>query len=375
MTTISRTTGRWAALCLVSLSALAWLSSRSTAEPPKPVVPPVSEPASDTSPSKRPVAHDGKATPEQVLAWRKKYPFQSLAGRLDYEAERAPKASPPMKPSVSERLELEPHVGGSYLGAVRGESFRMLHEETVEEFVSKSDLFGISRLPRAERGPRYYELPEAKPIPLAKVAESSDEGPVLELPATRDAARAAGGATRLMPTFNDAQWMHWAGTSNFVDRASFGYVKNIDAVVGFSSHRFRGYLLPPVDHAQPVPQTGPAQNPKYWRLARLELVSLLKHASPRVYLSDNLPRMDELTSHRTRELSTFEADSLAKLNAGDDLAVSAKANRIEMLGALRAGKSCRQCHEVPQGTILGAFSYDLRRDPPIKNVSPATAEQ
>jgi hypothetical protein len=25
-----------------------------------------------------------------------------------------------------------------------------------------------------------------------------------------------------------------------------------------------------------------------------------------------------------------------------------------------------QCHQVPHGALLGAFSYELRRDPPIR---------
>lgn len=36
-----------------------------------------------------------------------------------------------------------------------------------------------------------------------------------------------------------------------------------------------------------------------------------------------------------------------------------------MLGAVRASNDCRQCHQVPRGTLLGAFSYELRRDPPL----------
>jgi hypothetical protein len=314
-----------------------------------------------------------KATAEQVLAWRKQYPFQSLAGRLDYEVERAPKSPPPIKPEVERGLQLEWSIGVTY-GPHRRESFRMLHEEQVEEFVARSG-FGVSRLPTAERSPKYYELPEVKPIPLAKLPDASAAGPLLDLPLTREAARATGGVTRLMPTFQDAEWLHRSGISSFLDSMSIGYVKSIDKVVGFSSHHFRSYPIPPIDYAQFVANPGPGNNQKYWKLARLELTSLLKHPSPRVYLSDHLPRMDELSSERTRELSKFEADSLAKLHAGEELLVSASANRIEMFGALRAAKSCTQCHQVPQGTLLGAFSYDLRRDPPIKDVPAAGVTQ
>ena len=36
-----------------------------------------------------------------------------------------------------------------------------------------------------------------------------------------------------------------------------------------------------------------------------------------------------------------------------------------MLGSLRATKECLQCHRVEHGALLGAFSYELLRDPQI----------
>jgi hypothetical protein len=94
----------------------------------------------------------------------------------------------------------------------------------------------------------------------------------------------------------------------------------------------------------------------------------LKHETPRVYESDHLPRMEELSSAtaKTRELGKFEAAALQKLLEGEEIHTAGTPNRIEMLGAVRASKQCLQCHEVPRGTLLGAFSYELRRDPPIK---------
>jgi hypothetical protein len=37
-----------------------------------------------------------------------------------------------------------------------------------------------------------------------------------------------------------------------------------------------------------------------------------------------------------------------------------------MFGALRAGNDCTKCHSVPIGTVLGAFSYELRRESLIR---------
>ncbi|MGC3971277.1 MAG: hypothetical protein QM775_29225 [Pirellulales bacterium] len=64
-------------------------------------------------------------------------------------------------------------------------------------------------------------------------------------------------------------------------------------------------------------------------------------------------------------MNTFEKSALAKLAAGEELESLATPNHITMLGAVRAAKACTQCHDVPHGTLLGAFSYDLRRNPPI----------
>jgi hypothetical protein len=82
--------------------------------------------------------------------------------------------------------------------------------------------------------------------------------------------------------------------------------------------------------------------------------------------------MEELSSAtaKTRPLVEFETAALAKLFEGEEIQTISTPNRIEMLGAVRASKQCMQCHEVPRGTLLGAFSYELRRDPPIK-IAPA----
>lgn len=98
---------------------------------------------------------------------------------------------------------------------------------------------------------------------------------------------------------------------------------------------------------------------------RLELVSLLKHETPRVYVSKHLPRMDELTDAPTRPLDGFERDSLVKLLRGDNVVVSAGETRMQMLGAVRASKTCLKCHAVERGALLGAFTYELapRQEP------------
>jgi hypothetical protein len=272
-----------------------------------------------------------RVKPEQVLAWRKQYPFRSLAGRLSYEAARAPKSSPPMTPQVEQSLhfpggsipgvlaanarkssppntpQVEPPPSGEpviVVMSMRGESFRLLHEEKVELFVAQSG-FGSYRWPSfQERSSRFYELPEPEPIPLAKLPEGSEAGPMLALPATRAAAQAAGGVAQTMPSGEEIQSVHFWSSESFVNPESFGYVKNVENVVGFKSHAFRHKPGMPIDYARFVPLDAKPRSPqKQWELTRLELTSLLKHDTPRVYVSEHLPRMEELSSKRTRSAS------------------------------------------------------------------------
>ncbi|MFP6768308.1 MAG: hypothetical protein VB859_09065, partial [Planctomycetaceae bacterium] len=97
-----------------------------------------------------------------------------------------------------------------------------------------------------------------------------------------------------------------------------------------------------------------------WVLERVELVSLLLHDEPGVYVSENLPRMDELAGSRLRSLNRFEALAMNNLRDGESLVVRGQGDQLKMLGSLRAAKQCAACHRVPRGTLLGAFSYGFR---------------
>ena len=90
----------------------------------------------------------------------------------------------------------------------------------------------------------------------------------------------------------------------------------------------------------------------------------MKYDEPVVYLSDYLPKMDELRDAPTRPLDSFEQQALAALRGGEDLMVQDGPDRMRMLGSLRAAKQCRRCHGVERGELLGAFSYRLVREAP-----------
>ena len=94
-------------------------------------------------------------------------------------------------------------------------------------------------------------------------------------------------------------------------------------------------------------------------MTRLELVSLLKHDRPMVYVSEHLPQMDALEDATIRPLDSFETKSLEQLRRSEDLVVQSDVNQIRLLGSLRAGKDCLECHSVPRGELLGAFSYQF----------------
>lgn len=330
-------------------------------------------PSDRPSASRRPAVDDSKVprvSAEQVHAWRKQFPYRSMAERLSYEAERAPKTSPPMTKEVEQALNAP--SWSDRRESHRAYSLRVLHEEKVEEFIVRSG-FGQGRMFNSDpMRPHIEELPDFPPIAADQVSELASKtvnyGRKVSLPDTREAAQAAGGSIRLMPATAELDAMHTEGVSNFTNPVMYGYVKSRKEVVGFESHSFLYDLRPPPDSARPAPKLESQR--KRWKAVRVELASLLKHDTPRVYVSRHLPKMEKLAKAETRELTKFEAEALAKLHAGDDVAVEAQTNRIEMLGAIRAMKDCRQCHEVPLGTLLGAFSYDLRRDPPFVELIP-----
>jgi len=146
--------------------------------------------------------------------------------------------------------------------------------------------------------------------------------------------------------------MHAEGVGDFVNPEGFGYGRDREHVRGYQSHQFR---------SMPEPDRSEMGQTQRWSIQSLELVSLLKHPEPVAYLSQHLPRMDELREAPTRPLKGFETKALAALKTGEDLQVESDADEIRMLGSIRAVEVCTSCHAVKRGELLGAFSYTLRR--------------
>ena len=94
---------------------------------------------------------------------------------------------------------------------------------------------------------------------------------------------------------------------------------------------------PPAPPHHPKALAHPQWRPERWQVERLALVGLLKYDEPVVYLSDYLPKMDELRDAPTRPLDAFEQAALSALRGGEDLMVQDGPDRMRMLGSLRPG--------------------------------------
>jgi hypothetical protein len=140
---------------------------------------------------------------------------------------------------------------------------------------------------------------------------------------------------------------------NFLYADGFGYVKDRAHVSGFKLHGFR-WLGMSVEES------------RSWRVQHIQLVGILSHEKPVVYLTDRLPSMEQVRQGKTRPPDLFEEAGLAALRDGEDLFLASKDETLRMLGALRATKTCQQCHDAEIGDLLGAFSYTLRPAPGAK---------
>lgn len=152
-----------------------------------------------------------------------------------------------------------------------------------------------------------------------------------------------------------APW-HQKNLISFVASPSLGVVawgekvSDLSRTVGFQEHSVRNY---------PDTSIQTEGNVRSFRIDSMLLVSLLKARPPAVYVSENLPNMKELAAVPTRQPNSFELEALNRLSAGEDLVVQCEDSQIQMVGSIRAAFQCLECHQVPRGTLLGAFTYRL----------------
>lgn len=295
---------------------------------------------------------------EEVKLARAKYPIVSMAERLAYEPARPVETSGERHVAA---LSLAPHVEAALVDQERDEEdldyyargFDRLHTAYYEEFVA-SEGFGNQRM-RSMYDPRNLgtlQSLENELLPPGQLPDTpgpSDNATSVAPPASATDAPVARAPA---PNLGLLESLHRTGAEQFLNPRRFGYVKAREHTVGFQPHRID---RPPVFNRYDKSKSGD------WTVAKLELISLLRHPEPRVYVSSRLPRMEELKAAQTRPLDSFEARTLPRLKAAHDIVHEEGANQVRMLGAVRASQSCLQCHNVTRGDLLGAFSYELRR--------------
>jgi hypothetical protein len=273
------------------------------------------------------------ASEQKEAEARKILAFESLAERL-------PKGKPirPLKPFDAEsrkRWEILDRNLAAYQDE-RAELLKALHEKTRKFFVESPGA-------GAMRG--VWLRPDE--LLLGTVYSNGDPrqpGEPADFPFSPGET-----LTRVKPD-DEFYFYHDLGLSGFLYPYGFGYIKDREHVSGFKPHGFR-YLGVPVHES------------KRWRINHVQLVGILSHAQPVVYLTDKLPSMEQVRQGKTRPLDFFEEAALPPLRDGEDLYIVSKEDTIRMLGALRATKTCQKCHDAEIGDLLGAFSYTLRPAP------------
>jgi hypothetical protein len=105
----------------------------------------------------------------------------------------------------------------------------------------------------------------------------------------------------------------------------------------------------------------PAKKEYIWQIKSLDLVGIVMHETPVVYVSDKIPEMKDLKNKKTRTLDLFESEGIEELMNGKKLYLRGQAGTIRVLGPIQAGTACLKCHhDSKEGDLLGAFSYTLR---------------
>jgi hypothetical protein len=253
-------------------------------------------------------------------ALRTEYPLTSLEDRL-------PRTVPTSVGGDETRLEfLEYRIASE--GGWRTHELKELHEGTVRRFEA-SPGFGRGRTFAFSPAETYLPAePRDAPLQPDYFSPSLKEShPELQLPHK-----------------NSLNHFHTMGILDFVNPRGFGFVKDRQHVAGFQSHGFSRVPEPVGD----------------WKVASVELVGLLRHEKPVVYLSNKLPRMDELSDKSIRQLDAFETTALTELQRGADLHLGEGKDTGRFLGAIRSTKQCIECHGGERGALLGAFTYRLR---------------
>ncbi len=274
---------------------------------------------------------------DQLEQLKQEYPSENLVIRL-------PQRSLPSEASKTNQQRMKEFelivdsAANDYDSYKRVNALTIIHENSVNGFVKNAG-FGIGRMspnpPSAWQvsGFRFLE----KPRPTVQQPDYSN-------PFTHQTIS----LKTLLPSWDSTKMLrlHDDGVLDFINPLGFGYVKDREHVAGFQKH---GMTKVPAAETQ-------------WSVAHLELVGLVVHEKPMVYMTANLPQMEEAQNAPKRPLDTFELEGLKALQEGEDLYYRGSEDKARMLGSIRAVEQCLKCHGGTRGDLLGAFSYGLRRE-------------
>ena len=96
-----------------------------------------------------------------------------------------------------------------------------------------------------------------------------------------------------------------------------------------------------------------------FRIGGVQLLSTPEGEKPFVYDTKGDATMRSISKADRRGLHAFEADAVAQLKAGKDAVMEVDHGLPVVIGAVRAGDECVNCHQVKKGDMLGAFVYPL----------------
>lgn len=317
-----------------------------------------------------------------AMLLRKRYPFVSLRDRLGKHA-AAPESNNRQEvagsPSATSFTRAEPP---------RVKALRELHSNEVRDFISRPGA-GFSRSigpmnssPYDLREPSSYavrmrnkpidsDLRAEDAIELESLVKLKPDSTWQEMMKAQISLSESG-----MPTKEMASLFHKTTSGFFAGNFSNGLVNSVDQVAGFQSHRVQigagwneSIMMASRDRIERFFKDEGDQMPVEvdWKLNRMQLVSLLLHDGPQVYISENLPNMEELSGAdvETRDLDAFELDALKRMRDDENVITRATPNRVMMMGSLRATQDCMKCHAVKENELLGAFTYEFLRDPKL----------
>lgn len=312
---------------------------------------------------------------DRMARIRKEFPLQSMADRLAYETKSrivpvsfstgatSPEAAPQLASVVEQTLQ-QAEAAGNF--NMRATTLRQLHESAHAEFEMLAG-FGRSRMPSLRSRITRVSLPEPRTMSLSDPPPHrgcDDRPPEYKPTPTPDYSPEpnSGPEGGSSPPFYALRKLHEQGTADFLNPQRFGYVQDREHVAGFVAHGFD-------DAPRIAAQTNGDR--AEWKIERLELVSLLKPTGPYVYVSEKLPRADAMQRADTRELDDFETRAMRQLRTDEDVVIEEVDEKLRMIGALRAGSHCIQCHSVQRGELIGAFTYELERQakPPVRQTA------